>query len=66
LPDIPETDFMLGSTMIEDDPAVGTVPVPASVEEVPVVDAVVVFVLEAPVDVVVVGGGSIFMPLIWV
>ena len=57
---------MVGSKMIEDDPAVGTVPVLASVEEVPVADPVEVSVLVVPVEDVVTGGGSIFIPLIWV
>ena len=57
---------MVGSKMIEDAPAVGTVPVLASVEEVPAADPVEVSVLVVPVEDVVAGGGSIFIPLIWV
>jgi len=63
---VPETDAVLGSGLVADDPAVEVVPELALVEEVPVADPVEVSVLEVPVEDVVTGGGSIFIPLIWV
>lgn len=59
-------ELVPGSELDADAPAVEVLPAFGSVEDVPLVDAVVESVPETPVDDVVAGGGSIFIPFTWV